>query len=88
MIGRRRSGFNELVIPGLSLKSDLRRSDLISGRVRTDWKNKGREKKTRARPWPKALEGKHMSNLRWSEIERNLGLGEREREREKRILGF
>lgn len=62
MIGRRRSGFNELMIVGLSLKSVLRRFELIWGRVRADWKNKGKEKKTRARPWPKVVEGKHMSN--------------------------
>lgn len=81
LIGRRRSGFNEVVIPGLSLKSDLRRSDLISGRVRTDWKNKGKEKKTRARPWPNVVEGKHMSNCD-GERERKEALGwERARER-------
>lgn len=75
MIGRRRSEFNEVVIAGLSLmKSDLRRFPLISGRVRADWKNKGKEKKTRTRPWPKVVEGKHMTNRD----------GERKRERRRR----
>lgn len=78
LIGRRRSGFNELVIAGLSLKSDLRRFPLISGRVRTDWKNKGKEKKTRTRPWPKVVDGKHMTNCdgeRAGERERKGPLG-------------
>lgn len=82
MIGRRRSGFNGLVIAGLSLKSDLRRSDLISGRVRTDWKNKGKERKTRTRPWLKVVEGKHMTNC---DGEREC---ERERESERTWLVF
>lgn len=59
LIGRR-SGFDNVIL-GLSLRSELRRSDLISGRAKTDWKNKGKVKKARARPWLK-VEGKHMSN--------------------------
>lgn len=54
LIGKR-SGWNNLKL-GLSL-----RSELIWGRAKTDWKNKGKVKKARARPSLK-VEGKHMSN--------------------------